>query len=166
MDVYEAIMERRSIRAYSDKEVEEEKLLKLLQAAQHAPSAKNMQEWRFIVVTDEKTRKELAVACRNQWFIAEAPLVIAGVSDPGFRWYQVDMGIALEHIALQAVELGLGTCWIGAFDEEKVSGLLNVPEDLETVALLTVGYPQEEPRRTSRKPLDEIVCYNSYTLTE
>ncbi|HID25485.1 MAG TPA: nitroreductase [Thermoplasmata archaeon] len=166
MDVFEAVMKRRSIRSYSSKPVEKEKLLKLLQAAQYAPSAKNRQEWRFIVVTDEETRKKLVPICRNQFFIAEAPVVIAGVADPKFRWYKVDIGIALEHMVLEAVELGLGTCWIGAFDKQKVSKLLNVPEHLETVALLTVGYPKEEPSATSRKPLNEIVCYGKYDLNE
>ncbi|HEC80842.1 MAG TPA: nitroreductase [Thermoplasmatales archaeon] len=166
MDVYEAIQRRRSVRSYQPgKKVEEEKLFKLLQAAQHAPSAKNRQEWRFIVITDKKIKEKLVPICRDQYFIAEAPVVIAGVSDPGFKWYQVDIGIALEHMVLEAVELGLGTCWIGAFDEKEVSRILDVPKHLETVALLTVGYPKEkEGVKTSRKPLDEIVCYNRYTL--
>ena len=165
MDVFEAIKRRRSIRAYLDRPIEKEKITKLLQAAQLAPSAKNRQEWKFIVVTDEKIRKELVPACRGQKFIAEAPVVIAGIADPTFRWYKIDMGIALEHVALEAVELGLGTCWIGAFDEKAVSRLLDVPPNLETVALLTVGYPREEGFKTSRKPLDEIVYYERYSLS-
>ncbi|HEC86695.1 MAG TPA: nitroreductase [Thermoplasmatales archaeon] len=165
MDVFEAIKRRRSIRTYLDRPIEKEKITKLLQAAQLAPSAKNRQEWKFIVVTDEKVRKELIPACRGQKFIAEAPVVIAGIADPTFRWYKLDMGIALEHVALEAVELGLGTCWIGAFDEKAVSRLLGVPPNLETVALLTVGYPREEGLKTSRKPLDEIVYYERYSLS-
>ena len=162
MDVFEAIKKRRSIRSYEDKPVEKEKIEKLLEAARLAPSAKNMQEWKFIVITDKEIKEKLVPACKNQKFISEAPVVIAAVSDPSFRWYKVDVGIALEHIALEAVELGLGTCWIGAFYEDKVKEILSVPDNMEVVALMTVGYGKEEGKKTTRKPLEEIVCYDKY----
>ncbi len=162
MDVFEAIKERRSIRSYKDKPIEEEKLQRLLEAARLAPSAKNRQNWKFIVVKEKKIREKLVPACYDQEFIAEAPVVIAGVANPAFKWYRIDMGIAFEHIALEAVGLGLGTCWIGAFDERMVSDILNVPENLETVILMTIGYPDYMPTPTPRKDMNDIICYDLY----
>ncbi len=168
MDVFEAIKLRRSVRAYRDKPVEKEKIQKLLEAARLAPSAKNRQEWRFIVVTDKRTRELLVDACKGQKFVGEAPLIIVGLADPSVsRWYKVDLGISMEHIVLEATELGLGTCWIGAFYEDKVKEILNIPENKEVVALLTVGYPREEGSRlTGRKKLEEIVCYEKYCFED
>ncbi|MCD6108078.1 MAG: nitroreductase [Thermoplasmata archaeon] len=164
MDVRDAIRMRRSIRKYKDKEIEEEKLKLLLEAARLAPSAKNRQNWIFVVVRDKEIKKQLIPACKNQEFVGEASVVIAGVSDPNVsRWYKIDMGIAFEHIALEAVELGLGTCWIGAFYEEQVKKVLNIPEDLEVVVLITIGYPAEEPMERPRKRLDEIIRYERFT---
>ncbi len=159
----DSILSRRSIRKYQDKPVESVKLTQLLEAARQAPSAKNLQNWRYVVVRDQHTKNQLVSACRHQQFIAEAPVVIAGIADPTLKWYQLDMGITFEHIALQAVELGLGSCWIGAFDEPQVSKLLKVPRQLETVILMTVGYPAESPRSRPRNSLDTLVCYDSYT---
>lgn len=164
MDVFEAIANRRSIRSYEDKPVEEEKLVSLLEAARLAPSAKNRQNWKFIVIKDKSIIEKLVPACNSQRFIAQAPVIIAGVADPSFKWYKLDMGIALEHVALHALELGLGTCWIGAFDEEKVSRILNVPDNLETVILITVGYPKTTPGPTPRKSMKKIVRSDSYSL--
>jgi nitroreductase len=162
MEVFDAIKKRRSVRSYLDKPVEREKLLKILQAARLAPSARNRQEWRFVVITDKKTREELVSICEGQRFIAEAPIVIVAVADPSCRWYKVDTAIAVEHMVLEAVELGLGTCWIGAFDKERVGKLVDIPRDLEVVVLLTIGYPKKKGIRTHRKPLDEIVFYERY----
>ena len=162
MDVFEAIKERRSIRSYKDKPIGEEKLQRLLEAARLAPSAKNRQNWKFIVVKEKKIREKLVPAGYDQEFIAEAPVVIAGVANPAFKWYRIDMGIAFEHIALEAVDLGLGTCWIGAFDERMVSDILNVPENLETVILMTIGYPDYMPTPIPRKDMNDIICYDLY----
>jgi len=168
MDVFDAIRKRRSVRSYQDRPVEKEKLEKVLEAARLAPSAKNRQEWRFIVVTDEEKIKMLVDACKGQRFVGEAPVVIVGLADPSVsRWYKVDIGIAMEHMALEAVELGLGTCWIGAFYPEKVKEILDIPDEKEVVALLTLGYPKDEGERiTSRKSLNEIVCYNRYCFQD
>lgn len=163
MDVFEAIKIRRSVRSYQNRPVEKEKIDMILEAARLAPSAKNRQEWRFIVVTDEEKRKRLIDACKGQRFVGEAPVVIVGLADPSVsRWYEVDVGIAMEHMVLEAIELGLGSCWIGAFYPEKVKDLLNIPKDKEVVALLTLGYPRDSGDRTTRKSLEEIVCYNEY----
>ncbi len=164
MSAYEIILKRRSIRKYVPKPVEKEKLLKVLEAARWAPSAGNRQPWYFIVVKDPDLKKELAKAAANQMFIADADVIIVGVSDPerSPRWHDRDTMIALEHIALVATELGLGTCWIGAFDENKVKELLNIPEKLRVVALMPVGYPGESPGPRPRKELKEIVFLNKF----
>ena len=166
--MFDAIRKRRSVRSYQDRPVEKEKLEKVLEAARLAPSAKNRQEWRFIVVTDEEKIKMLVDACKGQRFVGEAPVVIVGLADSSVsRWYKVDIGIAMEHMALEAVELGLGTCWIGAFYPEKVKEILDIPDEKEVVALLTLGYPKDEGEHiTSRKSLNEIVCYNRYCFQD
>jgi nitroreductase len=152
MDVFEAIKKRRSIRSYADKVVEREKLIKILEAAQQAPSASNRQESRFIVVRDKEKKKELAKAAKYQKFVEEAPVVIVccaktdnHVMTCGQLCYPIDVAIAIDHITLEAVELGLGTCWIGAFYEEEVKRILSIPKEIRVVELLTLGYPKEEP---------------------
>lgn len=126
MDVKTAIRTRRSIRAYDPREVEEEKLVRVLESGRLSPSASNRQERRFIVIRDAGTRKALSVAARNQKFLADAPVVIAACSvekeyvmSCGQLAYPIDTAIAVDHMTLAAVEEGLGTCWIGAFDEKK-----------------------------------------------
>ncbi|MCK4353349.1 nitroreductase family protein [candidate division WOR-3 bacterium] len=169
MDVNQAIKERRSVRAYEDKEIPEDVLNKLLEAARLAPSAANRQQWKFIVVKDKTRRKELARASREQAFVGGAPVVIAAVSlDPGYIMgcdvpeYAVDLSIAIDHITLQAVELGLGSCWIGAFSQEEVKKILNIPPQYKVVALLPIGYPADSPVPKSRKSIKEIVCYETF----
>ena len=127
MDVIEAIKKRRSVRNYLDMPVEEEKLIAVLKAGRLAPSAGNRQEWRFVVVKDQQDRKKIAKAANEQSFVGEAPVVIVACAESdghvmscGQTSYPIDVAIALDHISLAAVELGLGTCWIGAFNEEKV----------------------------------------------
>ena len=164
MDLMQAIRARRSIRNFLDKYVEEELLLAVLEAGRLAPSARNMQDWRFIVVRDAATRSLLAKAARDQQFVGQAPVVIAacGTSDLvmtcGQPAYAIDVAIALDHMTLAAASLGLGTCWIGAFYEDKVKEILGVPPEIRVVALLPLGYPAEEPGPRGRKSLDEIVA--------
>jgi Nitroreductase len=162
MALLDVIGNRRSIRAYKNERIPKDKLLNLLEAARLAPSAGNRQLWKFIVVDDEGTRQQLVKACNNQAFVSSASHVIAGVGDPVQKWHQVDLAIALEHIVLEAADLGLGTCWIGAFNEDEVKKILKVPADKKVVALLTVGVPAETPDARPRKALDEIVSYNAY----
>jgi nitroreductase len=164
MDVFDAIAGRRSIRSYREDPVEPEKLDRLLEAARLAPSARNLQEWRFVVVTDPGTRKKLRAAASDQAFIEEAPVVIACCAETDGRQmacgqasYPIDVAIAMEHIALEAVELGLGTCWVGAFSEPGVKEVLGIPEGVRVVELLPVGYPADPPPARPRKPVAEIV---------
>jgi nitroreductase len=169
MTVFEAIKTRRSIRSYDDRPIEEEKLLRVLEAGRLAPSAKNRQEWRYVVVKDKELRKKLAVAANNQYFIAEAPVIIVGcatlvnyVLSCGQPSYTIDVSISMDHITLQAVEEGLGTCWIGSFKEDEVKRLLNIPEDMRVVELMPLGYPKFLPEPKPRLELDEIVFYDRW----
>jgi len=170
MELKEAIKKRQSIRDYQDKPVPEEKLTRVLEAARLAPSANNMQPWKFVVVTDNKRRQELARAANRQTFVGQAPVVIAAVAtnpesimSSGIPRYAVDLAIAVDHMTLAAVDEGLGTCWIGAFSQQRVKEILNIPDRYRVVALLPLGFPAEETAMKLRKSLDEIVCYETFT---
>ena len=170
MEMFEAIQQRRSIRRYDSRDVEEEKLFRILEAARLAPSANNRQEWRFVVVRDQKKRMRLIKAAANQTFVGEAPVVIAccSVEDDkvmrcGHPAYAIDLAIAIDHMTLAAADLGLGTCWIGSFYEEAVREILDIPDKVRVVELLTLGYAAEKPASRTRKNLNEIVSYDSWT---
>lgn len=170
MNVYEAIKRRRSIRSYQEKAVSQEVLTRILEVARMAPSGGNRQPWKFVVVTDKEMRKKLGEAANNQHFVGEAPVVIAAVGiDPekirscGIPADPVDVAIAIDHMTLAAVEEGLGTCWIGAFSQEKVREILRVPSSFKVIALLTLGYPADSPGAKVRKSLQEIVCYDKFS---
>jgi nitroreductase len=168
MDVRDAILERRSVRSYADRPLSRETIETVLDSVRMAPSASNRQDWRFVVADDEATIQVLYEAAEQQDFVLEAGAVIAGVAtDPetemtcGMRAGVVDVSIALDHLMLRAAEEGLGTCWLGAFDQDESREILGVSEDEEIVALLTIGYPQARLRKVEkdRKPLDEVVSY-------
>jgi nitroreductase len=171
MDFYQTVAARRSVRAYRPDPVPDDVFNRVMDAARLAPSAKNIQPWKFIIVRDEKLRVELAVACNNQQYLAQAPIVICGCAmesicyrGMGGYWnsWAVDLSIALEHIMLAAVAEGLGTCWIGSFKEAEVRRLLQVPEDIKIVALTPIGYPAQETKARPRKTLSEITCNERY----
>lgn len=182
MDVFTAIINRRSIRAYKDTPVEEAKLRQVLEAGRLAPSAKNRQEWKFIVVRDQETRHKLVHAASGQRFVEQAPVVLVAcgmeskyVMPCGQPAYTVDVSIAFAFMLLEATELGLGTCWLGAFKEEEVKTVLGIPPDVRVVAMSPLGYPAEGvggvlsnnvmrvlASGTYRKPLDEIVAYDKF----
>ncbi len=168
MTVMEAIRKRYSCRAYQDKPVEQEKLDSVLEAARLAPSAKNLQDWRFVVVTDEEKKRGLAEAASGQMFIADAGAIIAACSNSDYvmRCGQpvgpIDVAIALEHISLQAADLGLATCWIGSFYPEKVRAVLGIPDNIAVIELMALGYPADEPKQPRREPIGKIVCYEKW----
>jgi nitroreductase len=170
MDVYEAIKTRRSVRAFENMDVPEDVLTRLMEAARLAPSASNRQETRFVVVRDPETRMKLAVAARNQKFVGEAPVVLACCAETdghkmpcGQPCYPIDVAIAVDHLTLCAVAEGLGTCWIGAFDEAQVKDILGIPPDARVVELMPIGYPRAPvPAQKSRFPLDKIVKRESW----
>jgi len=170
MDVMQAIKKRYSVRSYQDRPVQEKKLKDILEAARLAPSASNRQEWRFIVVRDKDKRQRLMKAAKGQAFVGEAPVVIAccavtnnHVMSCGQLCYPIDVAIAIEHMALKATEEGLGTCWIGAFYEHQAKDILDIPEDIRVVELLTLGYPAGPYwKHKDRLGLDEIVMYEGW----
>ena len=170
MKVCEAIQKRYSSRAYKPEPIEPEKLTRLFEAARLAPSARNLQDWRFVVVTDTETKQKISVAAYDQEFVAQAGAVIIACSnsDHVMRCGQpiapIDVAIALEHIALQAVRENLATCWIGSFYPEKVRAILNIPDDIAIIELMTVGYPADTRPEPKRQPLEKIVSYEKWNF--
>ncbi len=167
MSFLELTKKRYAVRKYKEQPVEREKLLQVLEAARNAPSACNIQPWHFIVVTDEKIKAEVAATYPRDWF-RKAPVIIVACGDHAASWKRadgkdhcdVDLGIAIEHLALAAADLGLGTCWVCAFDAKRCHQILELPDNLEVIALLPLGYPEEEtiPEK-KRKNLAEIVTW-------
>lgn len=174
LPVLDVITERGSIRKYTDKAIPRSDLLKVLEAARLAQSAANRQPWQFIVVTNKEMRVKLADAAHwpdrpPQSSVSTAAALVICLADPDasrrvgpFNGFLVDLAIAIENMALTAWELGIGSCWIGAFQEDKVKALLNAPANLRVVSLLTLGYADEQPRPKSRKSLNEIIHYQRY----
>jgi nitroreductase len=172
MEVFEAIQRRRSVRAYAKTPVPEEKLGKILEAARLAPSAENIQPWYFVVVTDHKKRKEIAQSGIFAGFLDESPVVIVGCGDrkASPKWYAIDVAISMQNMVLAATAEGLGTCWIGSFDEGLLKKLLKIPEHFSVVALLTIGHPREKLDLTAKmvqsirrkKRLEDIVGFEEY----
>lgn len=171
MEVKEAILKRYSVRSFQDRIIPQEMLDELLEVARLAPSASNRQDWKLIVVIDKGRRHRLAEAANGQSFIAQAPVVLAIVSlDPErlmscyVPTYAVDLAIVLDHITLMATSLGLGSCWIGAFDQFKVREVLVVPTKYKVAGLLPIGYPADSWREKERKDLSELHCYDYMSL--
>jgi len=168
MKVLEVISKRYSCRAYQDKKIEQKKLDVIMEAARLAPSARNMQDWRFVVVTQRKTRRQVAALTNSPEVFEKAGAIIAACSNSDYvmRCGQaispIDVSIALEHICLQATDLGLGTCWIGSFDPEKVARVLGIPDDIQIIELMAVGYPADGRREPDREPIENVVCYEKW----
>ncbi|MDR3543462.1 MAG: nitroreductase family protein [Desulfosporosinus sp.] len=173
MNFLEVVQARRSLRSYLDKPVEREKLEYILESARLAPSWKNMQCWRFIVVEDIVRRQALAesmeVTNPGRKALIEAPIVIVLCAVPsesevweGKDFMMLDAGLAMEHLLLAATEQGLGTCWQGWFSEEKARESLNVPVNVRVVAMTPIGYAAEERRMRPRKGMAEIVFYEKW----
>ncbi len=170
MDVSQAIQSRYSCRRYEDRPIEDAKLQSVLESARQAPSAKNLQDWRFVVVTDKELRKKLAIAANNQTFIENAGAIIVActASDHVMRCGQaigpIDVSIALEHMCLQATELGLATCWIGSFYPDKVRSVVGIPERINIIELLALGYPADSPKEHRREPIESIVSFETWAF--
>jgi len=171
MSVLKVIKERRSVRRYKGDPIPEDMLLRVLEAARYSPSGKNLQPWKFILVKHKDLKQKLAKASAGQSFIAEAPLVVVACGFPDdcysrmgnyMKSWPVDVAIATEHLILQAQEEGLGTCWIGAFEEREVKAILNIPDSVKVLALTPIGFPDEVPVSRGRKSLDQIISYDFY----
>ncbi len=170
MDLYEVINQRCSVRAYRDEPVEEDKLRRIMEAGRLSPSARNRQERRFVLVRDPACRKAIAKSSEQPW-MAQAPVIVAvvGLTDYvmscGVPADPVDCAIAMDHIALAAVAEGLGTCWVGHFDQDACRKLLAVPASATIIQLLTLGYAaasavKEEPK--NRLAYDKVVCTETF----
>jgi nitroreductase len=169
MEIATALRERRSVRSFDNRDVEEEKLTMVLEAGRLSPSAVNRQEWKFIVVRSGDKRRKLADAACGQSFVGQAPVVLVACATEsraimtcGQPAYTVDVSIAFAYMILQACELGLGACWIGAFREDEVKELLAIPEHIRVVAMSPLGYPTHKSPPRPRKALAEIVCFEEY----
>ncbi len=163
MSLVDVILSRRSIRKYQRKEIPKEVLEKILEAGRQAPSAGNIQPWRFIVITDESLKERLSRGRYNR-FVREAPVVIVGCADvrSSRKWAVVDTTIALQNMVIVAWALGIGSCWIGDFNEGEVKELLGIPNEWKVVALISFGYPAERPGPRWKKSLEEIVSFNKF----
>jgi nitroreductase len=169
MEFRDTVSKRRSIRAYKDTPVPEDILGRVLEAIRLAPSGRNEQAWKFVVVKDGAKRQQLMQAANNQRHVGQAPVIIAAVALDPIRMmmcevpaYAVNLAIAMEHAALAAADAGLGTCWIGAFSQDKAREILGIPDKYTIVALMPLGYPAEEPAARARKSLQELICYDTF----
>ena len=168
MDLFETIKDRRSVRAYQSREVESEKLNRILATALQAPSAGNLQAFRVYVIRDPKRKQALAAAAWGQGFLAQAPVVLVFCADReraaskyrkrGEQLYSLqDATIAAAYVQLAATALGLATCWVGAFADDQVGQVVHGPSGQHPVAMLPVGYPAETPTPTTRRSMEELV---------
>lgn len=169
MEFKEVLIKRQSIREFTNQPVPDEKLNIVLEAARIAQSGGNRQQWKFVVVKDAPKRQKLMQAANNQPHVGQAPVIIAAVALDPVRVmscevpsYAMDLGIAVENMALAAVDQGLGTCWIGAFSQDQVRQILGIPDKYKVAALLPLGYPTRVTDPRPRKSMTEIVCYESF----
>jgi len=177
MDVFEAIKNRRSIRAFKKEIISEEQVKWLIDAARHAPSAGNIQPWDFVIVRKPKIKQQLSVAALNQTFIEEASVVIVvcanearssqGYGHRGVNLYCIqDTAAATENLLLAAHAMNLGACWVGAFREEIVRKILNTPAHVRPVAIIPVGHPSESPKPRRRRNIEEIVHLETFQTSQ
>jgi len=179
MTFLDLVKRRRSVRKYSAKPVPREVITRCIEAARLAPSACNSQPWHFIVVDDQELRKRVAQAAFSgaysmNSFAGDAPVLVVTVRDKsgyfatlgeffrGVQYNLIDIGIACEHFVLQAEEDGVGTCWLGWFNEKAVKKILGIPKDKKADIIISMGYPEDgEPRDKIRKPTEEISSFNA-----
>ena len=171
MNFDELVSHRYSSRSYQTKPVEEDKLNLVLEAARLAPTAANRQPFQLIILNTEGRQEELRRIYNKDWFV-QAPLVICACALPEEGWVrrrydeksyvEVDVSIVVDHITLQAADIGLATCWIGAFDPDAAREILQLPDEVEPIAFTPLGYPNDQPREKRRKPLDELVRYERW----
>lgn len=169
MNFSELVTKRYSVRAYKPDPVEEEKLQQVLEAARMAPTAVNLQPFQIIVIHTAGREAELSRIYGRDWF-TQAPLIICACGVPTRGWARgdgksytdVDVAIVVDHMTLAATDVGLGTCWIGAFNPAAAREVLGLPDDVEPIAFMTLGYPADRLRTKKRKPLSELVRYERW----
>jgi nitroreductase len=173
MEYIDLAKKRYSARSFLPKSVDEGKLLKVLEAGRIAPSAANIQPWHFVVIKDEENKQKIYSAYKRDWMM-EAPIIIIACGDHSSSWKRVDgkdhcdidIAIAVDHMTLQAAELDLGTCWICNFDKKICAEALNLPEHIEPIVILPLGYPSDtvdvNRHLNKRKPIDVIVHWEKF----
>jgi nitroreductase len=169
MEFLELIEKRYSVRAYKPDAVEEDKLQQVLDAARLAPTAANRQPFQLVVIHTEGREEELGRVYGKDWFV-QAPLIIAAIGLPNKAWTRsddknyvdVDVAIVMDHLILAAADLGLGTCWVGAFDPDAAREVLGLPDDVEPIAFTPLGYPDDQPKPKKRRALSDLVRYERW----
>jgi len=165
MSCIDSILSRRSIRKYQTKDIPEDVLKQILEAGRQAPSAANRQPIRFVIVNNHEIAKEFSSDLFNR-FIRDAPVVIVGCAEVNSlltgKWAVVDATIAMQNMVIAGWTLGVGSCWIGAFNEKKVKESLKIPDRWKVVALVTLGYPSEQPKPKKKKAFEELFNLNSF----
>jgi nitroreductase len=173
LELQEAIKGRRSIRNFKKQNIPEETITQLIEAASYAPSAGNIQPWQFIIIRKPAIKKKLAESALNQAHVEQAPVVIVVCADEkrssmgygtrGKTLYCLqDTAAATQNILLTAHSLGLGTCWIGAFNEDEAREAVKAPEGVRPVAIIPVGVPNGNPKQRSRRLLSQMTHYDSF----
>ena len=173
MDVFECIRPRRSIRKYKDKQVPWDNIVTVMQAGKYAPSAGNLQNWKFIVVKSDEKRKAIAKACLDQEWMENAPIHIVMVGEPekaeryygtrGRRLYTIQgVAASIQNMLLTAHSLGLGSCWVGAFDEDEIRRILNLPEVVDAHAVIVIGYADEKPEMPPKYRIEHMVFFEKW----
>jgi len=160
MDTYECIRTRRTTRTFLTKDIPEATIQKILEAGRLSPSARNLQPWHFVAIQDKAMLKQLAPLCTSGRFIEQAVCAVAVVTDPSNRWHETDGARAVQNMELTGWNEGVGTCWIGSLERDKIKDLLGIPQPLHLLTILPFGYPVEPkaPRsRTKKRP--EEVCH-------
>jgi nitroreductase len=170
MDFFKLVQKRYSVRAYKSAPVEDDKLEKVLQAARLAPTAANRQPFQLVVMRTAGREAELRRIYQREWFV-QAPLIICACGVPGQGWVRgydgknytdVDVAIVMDHLVLAAANVGLGTCWVAAFDPAAAREVLGLPDGVEPIAFTPLGYPADQPRPKERKPLPDLVRYERW----
>jgi nitroreductase len=161
MSLLNIIFNRASVRRYTSKPVSKEVIRNILEAGRRAPSAMNAQPWYFIVVTKKKLKERLS---KRRWtgFVKDAAFVVVGCGEKESHWSTVDVAIALQNMVIAAEAQGLGSCWIGDFDQSELKEMLGFPDNLHVIALVSFGHPAEKPAPSNKKNLEEIVHYNKF----
>ncbi len=171
MDFENLIQNRYSCRFYSPDPLEDEKLIKVLEAARLAPTADNRQPFQIIIIKTKNNGEKLMEIYHRDWFI-QPPVVLCVCSQPTDGWTRkkydnqsyaaVDAAIVVDHITLQAADLGLGTCWVGDFNPEAARDFLNLPSDVEPIAFIPLGYPLDKPKPKIRKALEDLIRHDTW----
>lgn len=164
-DILEIIKSRRSIRNYKKEKIKDEDILKILEAGRWAPSASNNQPWRFIVVKDQELIKKIGDACKIltiNSFVENSPLIVIIYSEKKHRWVDLDCGMCAQNMMLEAHSLGIGSCFIGAYRENKIKKIVNLPDEFNVIGLITFGYIESGKNFSERLNLEDLMMYDYY----